>query len=235
VARRRVDATRAVSAHIAAKLTAEGFRGVENVGVLAPEPRVDRAPPRACRDVVFAGKLVSQKGVDVLLEAVAAAVGAGREAGVVIVGDGPERQRLEHLATALLPGRVRFTGRIDAAGVERELARARVVAVPSVPARKAEGMPLVAVEAAALGRPLVVSDDPGLREAVGDQGGLVVPAGSIADLAAALDRVLGDDGLADQLGRAARQRWEESYSPSTVIERVRAVYESVGAARAGAA
>src|SRR4051812_38438358 len=69
VARRRLDAAIAVSAPIAAKLRAAGFRGVEHVPVYALDPVVPLQPVTATRDVVYAGRLTPDKGIGVLVDA----------------------------------------------------------------------------------------------------------------------------------------------------------------------
>lgn len=134
--------------------------------------------------VLFVGRLVPQKGVDVL----AAAAVLVPEALVEVVGAG-----------ALRPAGLAYVGPAD--DVPARLARARVAVVPS----RWEGFSLFAAEAMAAGTPVVASDVDGLAEVVGDAG-LLVPAGDSGALADALRRVLTDDALAMRLSAAGRAR-----------------------------
>jgi len=222
LARRHVDIALPVSAEIAGRLRAAGFAQVREVPAPAPSPVTATTPPSTSTTVLFVGRLSADKGVDVLLDAwpdVSAAVPA---ADLVVVGDGPERTLLAQRAD-LLDG-VQFTGRLDELDVSRALGSARVVAVPSLPAVRPEGAPLVVVEAATHGRPVVTSDDAGLVELVDRLGhGVITPAGDPQSLAAALVTVLTDDGLADRLGGIGAARAAE-HAPERVVSAVREAY-----------
>lgn len=232
VARKRVDAAMAVSAEIARRLRSAGFRGVEQVPVFCS----DAGPPGrlagAASDVVFVGRITPDKGAVGLVTAFGRIASRHPGSRLVFVGDGSEREVAEKLAARVAPGQVEFAGWLPPDGVLGALARARVVAVPSLPAVRAEGMPLAAVEAAMSARPLVVSDDPGLVEMVaGTTAGIVTPAGSVDALADALDRILGDPDLADRMGAAARELAVNRFSPSAGVRAVRQVYARIIAAR----
>lgn len=144
-----------------------------------PEPRlrwvpngvdVDEFDADAARgeDVVCVGRLVPYKGVDVLVRA---APRIHRETGarVVVIGDGPERARLEAMAKG---APVEFLGRLPREEVRRRLATARVAVLPSVNSQEAFGIALL--EAMASGAPVVASDLPGVRE-VAKLGGITAP------------------------------------------------------------
>lgn len=232
VARRRLDAAIAVSAPLAEKLRAAGFRNVEHVPVYALEPLVPLQPVTATRDVVYVGRLTPDKGIAVLADAFEKVAGAQPDARLLVAGAGPERERLERLAARLGPDRVQLLGRLDETEVSALLASARVVVLPSLPSVRPEGSPLSAAEAALHGRPLVTSDDPGLEETVRLLGaGRCVPAGDVAALADALAQVLAADDLAAGWGATARTAAAGIFAPAVVTARVRAIHERVVAAR----
>lgn len=150
---------------------------------------------------VTVARLVHQKGLDVLIEAMALVSGAASSWSLTLVGDGPERQALEQQVSDLgLAGRVRFVGfRSDP---ETFLQAASVFVLPS----RFEGMPNALLEAMGSGMAVVVSDaSPGPLEVVEDDvTGLVVAKENAPLLAAALDRLAGDAELRSRLGQSAR-------------------------------
>lgn len=231
VARRRLDAALAVSAPLAAKLRAAGFRGVEHVPVYSLDPLVALQPVSANRDIGYVGRLTPDKGIGVLAEAFESLAARFPDARLLAAGQGPEAARLERLAGRLGADRVQLLGRLDEPGISALLARVRVVAVPSLPGVRPEGSPLAAVEAALHGRPLVVSDDEGLVEIVRVLGaGRTVAAGDASALAAGLEEVLADDELAVRWGEAGRAAAAASFAPVRVTERVREIHDRVVAA-----
>jgi glycosyltransferase involved in cell wall biosynthesis len=101
--------------------------------------------------------------------------------------------------------------------------RAAVVVCPS----RREGYGVVARQAMAHARPVVATAVGGLAEAVVDgETGLLVPAGDVAGIRAALERLLGDDGLRTRLGARGRERVQERYSRTVAAEATLAAYES---------
>ena len=225
VARRTLDAAIAVSAPLADKLRAAGFRGVEHVPVYALDPLVPLQPVTASYDVVYVGRLTPDKGIGVLVEAFEKVAADRPAARLRVGGAGPEERRVAELATRLGSDRVELLGRLDEAGVSALLSGARVVVLPSLPSVRPEGSPLAAVEAALHGRPLVTSDDPGLQEIVAVLGaGQSVRAGDASALADAVARVLDDDELATRWGETARVQAAATFAPSVVTARVREVH-----------
>jgi len=90
---------------------------------------------------------------------------------------------------------------------------------------------IVALEAAAAGKPVVASDIGGLRDIVVDgETGLLVPPGDRPALAAAMQRLIGDPGLRERLGAAARER-AASFSPAAIVPRFEAAYDIAAASR----
>ena len=231
VARRQVDAALAVSEPIACALRSAGFRGVRVVPVPVDPPVIEPADVRICRDVVYAGRLAADKGVDVLVDAFTTIAGHHPATRLLIAGAGEEEAALRARAAGL-GERVEFLGRLPSRELSVLLARARVVAVPSVPRRRPEGSPLAVVEAAVHGRPVVASDDPGIAALVAALGcGVTVPAGSAASLATALSEVLSGDDAAARYGAAGAAAAAQRHSVDAVTAAVRSVYaDLVGAA-----
>ena len=157
--------------------------------------------------VLFVGRLVPDKGVDVLIRAMAIlGTGRGSDEGAVgpltVLGDGPERARLAALAGTLQVD-LDLRGDVGRAVVADAMQRAAVVAVPSV---YREPLGLVAIEAMASGAIVVASATGGLVETVIDgETGLAVPPGDVDALAAAIGRAadFASDPIAGPAMRAA--------------------------------
>jgi glycosyltransferase involved in cell wall biosynthesis len=155
----------------------------------------------------YAGHLYPWKGVDVLIRALAATPDI---AGLVIGGHPAERDlaRVQALATSLgLDDRMIFTGQIPPADVAGRLAAASILVLPNTPSAISERYtsPLKLFEYLAMGRPIVASDLPSIREVLThEQTALLVPAGDSDALASALRRLASDRDLADRLASNAR-------------------------------
>ncbi|MFJ1971103.1 glycosyltransferase family 4 protein [Streptomyces sp. NPDC087903] len=170
----------------------ERIRVVHN-GVEEPGPRADRSPEPL---FVAVGRLVEYKRIDLLLrlwERVRPVTG-GR---LLIVGEGPERERLERLAG---PG-VEFTGHVSEAEKHRLLCAAWLLLHPSA----VEGWGLVVTEAAARETPAVAFDVPGLRDSVAD-GETGVLAHGESSFAAAWCTLALSAHRRELMGKAARER-----------------------------
>ncbi|MCC7369823.1 MAG: glycosyltransferase family 4 protein [Chloroflexi bacterium] len=168
----------------------------------------DRATIRAGLDVgpdervvLVVARLTVWKGVDTVMAALGQLGGdLGRRARLVVVGDGPDRARLEGLASALPPGTVRLLGELPHAEVGRWMAAADALALLS----GYEGLSHVLLEAMAAGLPVLVSDVGGNRALVTDQhDGLAVPYGDVAATTSALCELLSDGATAQTIRRNA--------------------------------
>jgi glycosyltransferase involved in cell wall biosynthesis len=217
VARRHGGPLLAVSDPLRSRLLSAGFPDVVHAAPWAERPSATVTAPASCRDVVFLGRLDRDKGVAGLVEAFLDA--AGPSSRLVLAGSG-----------SFLPPpdpRVLLTGRLDRAQVSALLGSARLVALPSLSSRRPEGSPLALVEALVHGRPLLVSDDPGCaalaRPDAPSPAGVVVPAGDIPALSAALSRLLQDDALVTRLAAGAALAAQE-HTVEVGIARVRAAY-----------
>jgi glycogen(starch) synthase len=152
------------------------------------------------RDIVFLGRLVSDKGCDVLVDALGILRQRRIEANLTIVGAGPDLQKLKGQVHALgLSDLVEFTGRLGGEALSRMLARHRILAVPSV---WEDPMPLVALEGAACGCVVIGTDGGGLPEAIGPCG-IVVRRADARALAKGLERFLTDRQFEDSCRQAA--------------------------------
>jgi glycosyltransferase involved in cell wall biosynthesis len=207
---------------VARSLRAAGFPAhrlgvVTNCAALAPAPAHERAALRASLGVgdrplvVGLGRLVPQKSWATLVRA----AGQIPHADIVVAGDGPLRGELE----AAGGGRVRFVGVVE--NPAALLGSAACVVSTSV----WEGLPLGLLEALSLGLPVVATAVDGVRDVVPPDSAILVPSGDPAAVAAAINRVLGEPGLAGQLSQAAR-RAAAAWAPETMLARYRAHYAS---------
>lgn len=167
--------------------------------------------------VLFLGRLVPVKGVDVLIRAAALWRCPAR---LVVAGAGPLERELRALADAVAPGRVDFVGVLRGAERDRALAAADLVALPSirVEAGRSEGLPTVALEAIASGAAVVASAVGGLAELPGDAVTLV-PPGDPTALAAAVDRLHQQDPQ-DDSQTAVHERFALAFDWSSIGPRL---------------
>jgi glycogen(starch) synthase len=181
-------------------------------------PGVDRN-----RDLVFLGRLVSDKGADILLRALHHLRRNDSAPTLTIIGTGPEEQALRALSAELdLRGQVEFVGAKSGDELATLLNQYRILVVPS---RWAEPFGLVALEGIACGCAVVGSEDGGLKEAMGPCG-ITFKNGDCASLAAALERLLGDRALEESLrnaGPAHLVRFKTSAVTSAYLQLIKDV------------
>lgn len=135
----------------------------------------------------YIGRLSAQKGLPVLIDAVAQLVPVHPDLRMTVVGDGPLRADLEARAALLgVKETLYFVGSASNADVARHIAAARALVVPSF----AEGLPVVIMEALALGRPVIATAVAGIPELVDGGDGWVVPPGNADALAGAMREAL---------------------------------------------
>lgn len=172
--------------------------------------------------VLFVGRLVRHKGIENFLEAARLVP----EAQWVVVGEGPWRGRLGEYARALGAANVRFLGRVPQGDLPRIYATSDLLVLPSVSRLEAFGT--VALEAMASGRPVVLSDIPGVREVIthGTEGLLFEPLNA-EDLARKVRVLLEDEEKRQRMGTLGRRKVEESYSMERVAAQVEEVYRGV--------
>lgn len=194
--------------------------GVETTGEAIP--RALDLPFR--RFVLGLGRVVPKKGFDLLLAAFARVAVDQPDVGLVIAGDGASRISLLKRAAELgIANRVVLPGSLDRGVVAWAMVNAAVFVLPS----RVEPFGIVVLEALRAGRPVVVSSRGGATDIVRDgREGLVVDPYDTTALADAIDQLLRDRVLAEQMGAAGRQR-VAAFDWATVARRYRAVYRSV--------
>ena len=159
------------------------------------------------RDLVFLGRLVEEKGVDLLLDALIFLRNSGRTPSLTLIGDGPAAPGLKARSEALgIAAQIHFAGVKSGSELAGELGRHRVMVVPS---RWREPFGIVALEGLASGCRLVIADDGGLPEAAGPTG-ILFARGDASSLAKAIAKALNaDDTFCDS---AAIERHLDRYS-----------------------
>lgn len=155
--------------------------------------------------VLSVGRLIPDKGMDVVIRAA-----AGARVPLTIAGDGPERGALESLARSLAAD-CRFEGQVARAELDALYRRASAVVLA---ARRGEGLPNVLLEAMAHARPVVATPCAGIRDLLIDgENGWLVPPDDVAALQTALERLRDDPDASHRAGMRARQRAESSSWP----------------------
>ncbi len=143
--------------------------------------------PTPARDLVFAGRLVSAKGADLALDALAILASRGLRPSLTIIGEGPERKNLQaRVAKHKLDEQVRFTGSLQGTALAKEFQQHRIQLVPS---RWAEPFGIVALEGAACGCSVIGSSMGGLPESIGPCG-VTFPNGDAPALAQVITKFL---------------------------------------------
>ena len=206
------------------RLLAEGIGPVEVLpnGFPAREPRSRLSSVPA---IAFAGRLVREKGVDVLLRAFGMVKRQISAAKLLILGDGPERRAIESLITELGHNTVEMLGFQPMEEVERIFRESWVVAVPSI---WQEPFGQVAIEAMMNGVAVVASASGGLSQIVRHgETGFLVPPGEPRALAAALLRILSDRELAEKMGRSAHQVAILQFNETQFVDRLLQFYGSI--------
>lgn len=201
---RRLEAYQCISRHTLAMLRQAGYD--EARLYLVPNAvdasRFELAQPgrEGPVRVVFAGRHVQVKALDVLLRAWAQ-VRAPQASRLVLAGDGPEHEALVRLARELgIESAVEFPGMVD--DIPGLLRQASLY----VQASHQEGLPNAVLEAMASGLPVVATRVSGHEDVVRDGvTGLLVPAGDVQALASALQRMVDDPGLRERMGAAGRE------------------------------
>jgi len=177
-------------------------------------------PPAQGESGLFLGRLVPEKGVSVLIDALQLAGDPPFE----IVGDGPSADEMRARAERRGLRRTTFLGELDRPGVDAAIARARYVAAPSL---WDEVAGLAAMEGLAAGRPLIASRVGGLAELADEDRGAVVPPGDVDALAAAIRQLADDPARAAEQGRNANAFATAELSPAVHLERLEAAYQRV--------
>ncbi|MEM2971277.1 MAG: glycosyltransferase family 4 protein [Candidatus Bathyarchaeia archaeon] len=175
--------------------------------------------------LLYVGRLVPEKGLDILIKALPIVLSKGIPAKIVVVGDGPQRDEYQQLADNLgLHDKVFFAGHVDDWTLRALYRVADVTVVPS----RFEPFGIVALEAMAAHCPLVVTACGGLNEIVDHEGtGLKVPMNNPEALAWAITRVVTDRGFRDWIVHNAYQKCLWNYNWDKIAEWTSGVYNAV--------
>lgn len=174
--------------------------------------------------VVCVSRLVARKGQDVLIASMGEIRRRVPDATLLIVGDGPHRERLEALAASAPNGSVVFAGQVSEEDLPRYYRAGHVFAMPCrsrAAGLEVEGWGNVFIEAAACARPVVVGDSGGARESLVDgETGILVHGSRRAEVADAVASLLEDPARAEAMGAAGRARVERDHSWPKIAERL---------------
>jgi glycosyltransferase involved in cell wall biosynthesis len=226
---RDADLTVAYSHAIDRHLAVNGVARRAIVPLFSTVPVIHGSGHEGRRRVVFAGRLVRPKGVDVLVRAARHVDGE-----FVICGSGKRLDALRRLASRLgVEQRIHFRGWLGPQELAHELAEASVVAIPSL---WPEPFGLVGIEALAAGRPVVASATGGVEDWLDhERTGLCVPAGNERALAAALSHLLDDPARQRAMGAAGMISVNERFTEQHHVAALLDAYEAAQRRWAGPA
>jgi glycosyltransferase involved in cell wall biosynthesis len=175
-------------------------------------------PAHDATDLLFIGELRQIKGIDVLIDAVAALHRAGRRITLTVVGSGPDEAALRARVTALgLASSVRF---LPAMPAHRAFALGRLMVVPS----RSESLPYIILEAAGAGLPLIATAVGGIPEIFGSETGRLVPPENVGALADAIATALDQPQASRDSAARLRQRVHAGFSAETMVDAIVAAY-----------
>lgn len=175
--------------------------------------------------ILYVGRLVQEKGLGYLLEAMKSIIDELPDASLTIVGEGIKKADLEkHVQELGIREKVRFLGAKPHEEIPHYLEDADVFVLPSL----SEGLALVILEAMACGKPIVATNVGGIPDLVVDEEtGLLVPPKDSKALAEAIKRILRDDDLRLKISKNSRKRIEERFDWDIICDETTSVYNKV--------
>jgi len=200
-------------------------------GLAPSSSAIDVAAPRFDEPVMLClGRLAPQKGFDLALRAFAQVEKAVPKARLMIVGEGVEEAALKQLATTLgIAEKVEFTGSVPPEDVYSVINKATMMLLPS----RFEGLPLVALQAAKMERPIISSAVDGLPELVVDrESGLVLKQNDERELAQAILSLMEQPQKAIAMGKALARRYQAHFGFDQCVSRYERLYRQVAEAPA---
>lgn len=197
------------------------YNGV-NVGEFQPR---DKCRAGGGGILLFVGRMVPQKGVSYLLDAMPIVLEKYPGVKLVLVGRGSLCNDLRRKASLLgLDGSVNFSGYIEEDELKEAYGACDLFVLPSV----VEPFGIVIVEAMASGKPVVCTDSGGVREIVADGvNGFIVPPGDPGALAGRICELLADEGLRGRMGQAGRSIAEAKFNWEAIAVKTKRLYEEV--------
>jgi glycosyltransferase involved in cell wall biosynthesis len=223
-----VDLFVSPSRFLAGQLTRAGIYA-DRLRVLANFADTESVSPKTVPGgpLVCVGRLHETKGVDTAIRAMRL---LGRDARLVVAGDGPARSALERLADEVAPGQVRFTGRLPRHEVLELIGSATALLLPS---RWYENQPMTILEAYACGVPVIGSSIGGVPELIVDGAtGRLVPPDQPMELASAALAMLREPQAALAMGRNARAMALSRFSIDSHLVALGEIYAEARRAKA---
>ena len=188
-------------------------------------------PINESKKLVCVGRLCEQKGQLLLMKAARRLKDEGADFHLTLVGDGDMRKEVEGLIELYrLEDTVTITGWLGSEDIVEHIEQSRALVLPSF----GEGLPVVIMEALALGRPVVSTYVAGIPELVqNSQNGWLIPAGNIVELTRAMREVLETpDGKLEDLGRAGRRAVEQRHDAMAEARRLAGLFREYAANKA---
>ena len=187
-------------------------------------------------ELLFVGRLVRRKGVDVLLRA-ARILSSDSRLHVRIVGGGPELDALQRLASELgVQHRVTFDGVVSAARIDELFRECDALVLPAIVTESGdtEGLGVVLIEAMGYGKPVIASAAGGIVDIVSaDETGLLVPPGDPDALAKAITRAMNEPEELERMAARGTSFAEHAFGWDTIVGKLSDVYRSAVARRTG--
>lgn len=201
----------------------------------SPRPALS-GPVEAPVRILFVGRLVERKGVEVLVRAVVAGA-FSRPIELRIVGTGESEESIRTTIREMAPGpsiRVQLVGHVSAEELRSEYEEADMLVLPAVRDSKGdtEGLGVVLLEALRFERPVIGSDIGGIPDIIRhEETGLLCPPGDAGALASAIGRLIDDPDAARRLARRGRERAGSVFGWAAVVAATTAAYERARSAR----
>ena len=207
---RLADLNVAVSDHVRRRIALPGTQVVRNgVPDVVPIPATSYGVTDPTHSFAYVGRLVTEKGLPVLVEAASILKKRGRAFRILIIGDGPERIALQNRVSSLnLDERVVFVGFLRGDELDRAMARVTALVMPSI---CEDAAPFSVLEQMMRGRLIIGSNLGGLAEEIGSSG-LTFTPGDATALADQMERVIAQPDMVAVLGKSARERALQAYT-----------------------
>lgn len=190
---------------------------------LVPNPIEDevfcRPTSVKSEEVVFVGHVIQTKGVEELVQAWDAVTKRHENSKLLIIGP-VEAEYKDQLARLCDASDIEFCGPLCHEDVLNRIAQAKALVLPSY----TEGFPNVVLEAMAVGTPVVATPVGAIPEMLSDGRGVLVPVGNVEDLAAGITRLLEDGQGSSKIVEKAKKHAMDSYSLSTVIDKMKSAW-----------
>ncbi len=220
------DKVTAISTHTAHELAGVVRMPIEIIPFSAAMAE-RRGTAAAKNEIIFVGRLVERKGVKYLIEAFHRVCKSVPHQ-LVIIGDGPERLKLETIVSKLgIENRVKFTGMISDDMLNQYYRSCSFLVLPAVYDKKGdtEGLGVVLLEAMSYRKPVIASRVGGITDIVVDgENGLLVPPADPEVLGRAIVNLARSRHLRETLGRKARKTVDEKFNWDRIIEKLVALY-----------